>query len=31
MHVGPKKKRTNNLVAGLFIVLPIVERLSDDL
>jgi hypothetical protein len=32
MHVGPKKKKEQvSLAADLFVVLPIVERLSDDL
>jgi hypothetical protein len=31
MHVGPKIKEQVSLAADLFVVLSIVERLSDDL
>jgi hypothetical protein len=31
MHVGPKRKKQIDLAADLFVVLPIVERSSDDL
>jgi hypothetical protein len=31
MHVGPKRKEQISLAADLFVVLPYVERSSDDL